>query len=66
MNLPEGFCIAHFGGIVFFPKSCGRNCFIRPGVVVGTASGYGTDESPVIGNNVKFGVHSCVLGGESV
>lgn len=61
--LPEGFCVALFGGIVFYPKSCGKNVLLRPGVIVGTAAGYGQDDGPIIGDNVKFGVHSCVLGG---
>ena len=66
MKLPESFCISHFGGIVFYPKSCGKNVFLRPGVVVGTAGGYDFSNNPVIGNNVKFGVHSCVLGGVQI
>ena len=61
--LPEGFCIAHFGGITFYPKRCGKNVFLRPGVVVGTAGSFDYNKNPIIGNNVTFGAHSCVLGG---
>lgn len=66
MSLPEAFCIAHFGGITFYPKSCGKNVLLRPGVVVGTAGSFDYSKNPIIGNNVKFGAHSCVLGGVEI
>lgn len=66
MNLPEGFCISHFGGITFYPQRCGKNVFLRPGVVVGTAGSFDFSNNPIIGNNVTFGVHSCVLGGVEI
>lgn len=59
-QLPEGFLILHFGGITFFPDSCGKNIILRQGVTVGT-----NDKSkrhPTIGNNVTFGSNSLVLG----
>lgn len=63
--LPENFVIAHFGGITFFPESCGRNVYLRQGVTVGGANRLGPGESqrhPRIGNNVIFGANAIVVG----
>ena len=65
-NIPEGFVIAHFGGITFYPKSCGKCCFLRPGVTVGTNDNYDINKKPQLGSYVKFGVNSSVLGGVKV
>ena len=56
-HIPRRFTIAHSGGIVFYPASCGENVFIRHGVTVG-AKGRGVAGAPVIGNRVEFGAHS--------
>lgn len=57
-QLPERFTIAHFGGITFFPASCGRDLYLRQNVTVGS----GTGGNPTIGNNVEFGANSVVIG----
>lgn len=58
-RIPRGFTIAHFGGIVFFPESCGENVFVRQGVTVGNNGK--SLRGPSIGNNVQFGAHSIVI-----
>lgn len=64
--LPKKFTIAHFGGITFFPDSCGENIYLRQGVTVG-AAGIGQthpiNPHPKIGNNVIFGANAVVIGG---
>lgn len=65
MCLPEGFVIAHFGGITFFPESCGTNVYLRQGVTVGGSGTHHTHPNqrhPRIGNNVTFGANSVVIG----
>ena len=59
-RLPSRFTIAHFGGITFFPDTCGKDCYLRQGVTVG-ANGRG-GKHPVIGNHVEFGANSIVIG----
>lgn len=61
-DLPESFVIAHFGGITFFPESCGSHIYLRQGVTVGN-SGKG---NPKIGNYVEFGANSIVVGPISI
>lgn len=61
-QLPERFTIAHFGGITFFPESCGRNLYLRQNVTVGS----GTGGNPTIGNNVEFGANSIAIGNISI
>lgn len=61
-EIPEGMRIAHFGGITFFPASCGKNVLLRQGVTVGKSDGK-RKGFPIIGDNVVFGVNSIVLGG---
>lgn len=64
-SLPPNFVIAHFGGITFFPESCGENVYLRQGVTVGAKGTHYTDplgKTPRIGNNVTFGANSIVLG----
>ena len=60
-DLPEQFTIAHFGGITFFPKSCGKNVYLRQGVTVGNSQRVGGGH-PEIGENVTFGANSIVAG----
>lgn len=63
--LPENFVIAHFGGITFFPESCGKNVYIRQGVTVGGSGTHHTHPNqrhPRIGDNVVFGANSVVIG----
>ena len=60
-SLPESFVIAHFGGITFFPESCGKNVYLRQGVTVGN-SGRKKCRHPRIGNNVTFGANAVVIG----
>lgn len=65
MQLPENFVIAHFGGITFFPASCGKNVYLRQGVTVGGSGTHHTHPNqrhPRIGNNVTFGANSIVIG----
>ena len=64
-EIPEGMQIAHFGGITFFPESCGKNVFLRQGVTVGKSEGK-RKGNPIIGDNVTFGVNSIVLGGVTI
>lgn len=59
-KLPSGITIAHFGGITFFPKCCGKNIIIRQGCVVGNAHKKG--QGPQIGNNVTMGANSMIIG----
>lgn len=63
--LPPNFVIAHFGGINFFPESCGKNIYLRQGVTVGAAGTHYTNNgrrNPRIGNNVTFGANAIVIG----
>lgn len=64
IRLPEGFRIAHFGGITFVPQSVGKNCFIRQNVTVGTNNDNdnGVSNNPIIGDNVTFGANSIAIG----
>ena len=59
-HIPERLSIAHFGGIVFYPESCGKNVLVRQGVTVGNNGK--SMKGPSIGNNVSFGAHSMALG----
>lgn len=61
-SLPECFTIAHFGGINFFPHSCGKNIYLRQGVTVGHSGSKKDKRNPQIGNNVIFGSNSIVIG----
>lgn len=60
-DLPENFTIAHFGGITFFPKSCGKNIYLRQGCTVGNSRTSGGGH-PEIGDNVIFGANAIVIG----
>ena len=60
LRIPERFSIAHFGGIVFYPEKCGKNVLVRQGVTVGNNGK--AMRGPIIGDNVKFGAHSIVIG----
>lgn len=57
-SLPAHFVIAHFGGITFFPESCGPHPYLRQGVTVGAGHG----GNPTIGEHVEFGSNSIVIG----
>ncbi len=59
-SLPESFVIAHFGGIIFFPSSCGKHIYLRQNVTVG--GGRGNGKHPRIGNHVEFGANAIVIG----
>lgn len=59
-HIPDCFTIAHFGGIVFYPESCGKNVLVRQGVTVGNNGK--SMRGPSIGNNVSFGAHSMAIG----
>lgn len=61
MRLPPNFTIAHFGGITFFPESCGHHTYLRQGCTVGRG-GRGNSRMPRIGNYVEFGANACVIG----
>lgn len=56
-----GLSIAHIGYIVVGAESIGSNCFLRPGVVIGRNL-IGDTKTPVIGDNVHFGVGCKVTG----
>lgn len=60
-SLPEYFTIAHFGGIVFIPESCGHHVYIRQGCTVGRSGRFG-GRTPRIGNYVEMGANACVIG----
>lgn len=60
-RLPERFIIAHFGGITFFPQSCGKNVYLRQNCTVGNAY-IKASPHPVIGDNVVFGANVVVAG----
>lgn len=59
-SLPRYCTIAHFGGITFFPESCGEHLYLRQGVTVGAGGGNG--KHPRIGSHVEFGANSIVIG----
>lgn len=59
-SLPRFFTIAHFGGITFFPESCGEHVYLRQGVTVGSSGRGG--RHPRIGNHVTFGANSVLVG----
>lgn len=60
-SLPPKFTISHFGGINFFPHSCGHHIYLRQGVTIGN-NGRGNNRHPIIGNFVEFGANSVVVG----
>ena len=64
-HLPRHFTIAHGGGIVFYPATCGENVYIRQGVTVGN-KGRGNAGAPRIGRNVEFGALSIAIGDISI
>ena len=64
-HIPRRFTIAHSGGIVFYPASCGENVYIRHGVTVG-GKGRGNAAGPRIGSSVEFGAHSIAIGDISI
>lgn len=61
MCLPEHTTIAHFGGITFFPEKCGKGVYLRQGVTVGS-NGKPKTRNPILGENIKFGANSIVIG----
>lgn len=60
-QLPERFCVAHFGGITFFPEKCGSGVYLRQGVTVGNRGRTG-DRHPILGDNIEFGANAVVIG----
>ena len=65
IKLPPKFTIAHFGGITFFPDSCGCNIYLRQNCTVGGAYTF-VGSHPRIGNNVTFGANVVVAGDISI
>lgn len=61
-SLPRFISIPHFGGITFFPESCGHHFYLRQGCTVGRADSVGIGRLPRIGNYVEFGANVCVIG----
>lgn len=62
ISLPENFVIAHFGGITFFPESCGKNVYLRQGVTVGASNLGNHQKHPRIGDDVIFGANAVIVG----
>jgi serine O-acetyltransferase len=59
-TIGPGLLIRHAGPIVIAQgTTIGRDCILITGVVLGTR---GSEEAPVIGDRVRFGVYACVLG----
>ena len=61
-SLPRFVSIPHFGGITFFPESCGHHFYLRQGCTVGRADTVGTGRLPRIGNYVELGANVCIIG----
>lgn len=61
-SLPRFISIPHFGGITFFPESCGHHFYLRQGCTVGRADIEGTGRLPRIGNYVILGANVCIVG----
>jgi serine O-acetyltransferase len=60
-EIGPGLLIYHFGGIwVSASAKLGCNCTLRQNVCIGTL--HASDDAPVIGDNVEFGVGSVVIG----
>lgn len=58
----KGLSLVHFGLIVINSKAkIGRNCRIHEGVTIGATNG--SDEAPIIGNNVFIGSGAKIIGG---
>ena len=64
-QIGPGLSIAHIGYVVAAATKIGSNCFLRPGVVIGKNL---TDEgfTPIIGDNVHFGVGCKVIGSTTI
>lgn len=60
-RIGPGLSISHFGSIVIAAQKIGSNCSIRPGVVIGKNL-INKGRTPIIGDNVHFGVGSKVIG----
>lgn len=64
-TIGEGLAIYHTGDFIFIKRATkiGKNCTLRPGVVIGNKSGEGEWDMPVVvGNNVEFGLGVRVFG----
>lgn len=60
-QIGEGLTIAHFGGIVINKNSIiGKFCYLRPNVVIGVGK---DGRCPVLGDYVKIGAGSAIIGG---
>ncbi|MBP9989534.1 MAG: hypothetical protein KBT46_08565 [Ruminococcus sp.] len=55
-----GLSISHFGTIVVSVNSMGKDCWLRPGVVLGNTVTSG--EIPTVGDGVEFGVGCKIIG----
>lgn len=61
----EGLSIAHYGNIVVNSRAkIGKNCRIQEGTNIGTTNG--SDEAPIIGNNVFIGTGAKIIGNISI
>lgn len=58
--------IFHIGGVVFSPKSCGKNVTISQNTTVGMTVHEGIKEFPILGDNVYLAPGSAVIGGVKV
>lgn len=65
-EIGPGLLIFHIGGIVFSPKSCGRNITISQNTTVGMTVHEGIKEFPILGDNVYLAPGSAVIGGVKV
>ncbi len=64
-TIDEGLAIYHTGDFIFIKEATkiGKNCTLRPGVVIGNKSGEDEWDMPVaVGDNVEFGLGVRVFG----
>lgn len=61
--IDEGLKLPHYGGIVINGNvSIGKNCTIRPFVVIGNKRSGANSDVPVIGDNVEIGSNVVIIG----
>ena len=65
-DIGPGLLIFHIGGVVFSPKSCGKNVTISQNTTVGMTVHEGIKEFPILGDNVYLAPGSAVIGGVKV
>ena len=60
-SIGPGLLIYHFGGIWVHPNAViGRDCTLRNNVCIGNS--FESEDAPIIGDNVEFGVGAVVIG----